>query len=100
MIGSCLKAVLSLGEVLLLLLGFKDLLGLLEVGESSSIGSGQLFSQELGSFSWGFVEITSQGGSFLLVQDGQVSSDILSDGLDFGEFSTTAGWGLGVSEGS
>ena len=51
MIGSCLKAVLSLGEVLLLLLGFKDLLGLLEVGESSSIGSGQLFSQELGSFS-------------------------------------------------
>ena len=66
------------------LLDFEDLFGFLMLRKSVSECSGQLSSQELGSFAGTLVKISCESLSFLLVEDGEVSCDIFSDSSDFG----------------
>jgi hypothetical protein len=63
-----------------------DLLGLLVHAQSGSEGSGKLGSQELSSSGGVLVQVASQGSSLLLVQNCQVSGNVLSHSLYFGKF--------------
>lgn len=95
---SCSKSVLSKWEVLFSLLDLEDLFSFLVSWESGSEGSGEFSSKELSSFAWGSVEVTSKSGSLLLVEDGKVSGDVLSDSFDFSQLGSAAWWGLSVSK--
>ena len=67
-------------------LDLDDLFGLLVEAQSGSEGSGELGSKELSSSGRVLMEVASERGSLLLVEDGKVSGDVLSDGSDFSEF--------------
>jgi len=67
-------------------LDLEDLSGFLVLAESCSEGSGELGSKELGSSGGVLMEVSSQSGSLLLVKNGQVSGDVLSDCFNFGQF--------------
>lgn len=74
------------------------MLGSLLLGQSVSEGSGEFGSEELSS-SWGIlVKVSGQSSSLLLVQNGQVSGNVLSDGSNFGQLSSATRWGLGISQ--
>lgn len=95
---SCSKAEVSKGEVLFSLLDLEDLFSFLVSWESGSEGSGELGSEELSSFFWASMEVTSKSGSLLLVEDGKVSGDVLSDSFDFSQLGSATRWGLSVSK--
>jgi hypothetical protein len=63
-----------------------DLLGLLVQAQSGSEGSSEFGSKELSSSGGVLVEVSSKDSSLLLVEDGKVSGDVLSDGFNFSEF--------------
>ena len=67
-------------------LNLGNFFGLLVGTQSSSEGSGEFGSKELSSSGRVLMEITGENGSLLLVEDGKVSGDVLSDGSDFSEF--------------
>ena len=63
-----------------------DLLGLLVDAQFGSEGSSEFGSKELSSSGGVLVEVCSKDSSLLLVEDGKVSGDVLSDGFNFSEF--------------
>jgi hypothetical protein len=67
-------------------------------GELSAEGTGELGPQEEGTLAGSLVEGAGNGRSFLLVEDGEVASDVLSDSLDLGELGGTSRRGLGISQ--
>jgi hypothetical protein len=71
---------------LLSFLNLGNLFGLLVEAQSGSEGSGEFGSKELSSSGRVLMEVASKSGSLLLVEDGKVSGDVLSDGSDFSEF--------------
>ena len=95
---SCSKSEFSKWEVLFSLLDLEDLLSFLVSWESGSEGSGEFGSKELSSFSWGSMEVTSKSGSLLLIENGKVSGDVLSDSFDFSQLSSATWWGLSISK--
>ena len=95
---SCSETVLSEREVLLSFLDLEDLSGLLVEAQSVSEGSGEFSSKELSSSGWVLMKAAGQSSSLLLVQNGKVSGDVLSDGFDFGQLGSATWWGLGISE--
>lgn len=84
---SCAKTESSKREVLFSLLDLEDLFSFLVCGKSSSESSGEFGSKELGSFDGVSVEVSSQSSSLLLVENGEVSGDVLSHGSDFSQLS-------------
>ncbi len=63
-----------------------DFLGLLVCAQACSEGSSEFGSKELSSSGGVLVEVSSKDSSLLLVEDGKVSGDVLSDSFDFSEF--------------
>lgn len=95
---SCSKSEFSKWEVLFSLLDFEDLFSFLVGWKSGSEGSGEFSSKELSSFAWWSVEVTGKCSSLLLVEDGKVSGDVLSDSFDFSQLGSATWWGLSVSK--
>jgi hypothetical protein len=79
-------------------LDLENLLGLLVEAESVSEGSGKLGSKELSSSGWVLMELSSQSSSLLLVENGKVSGDVLSDSSNFSQFGCATRWGLSISQ--
>ena len=88
------------GEVLGAFLHFSDLFALLVSGELASEGAGELGPEELGALDGSSVEGACSGGAFLLVEDGEVASDVSSYALDLGELRSASRGGLRVTESS
>ena len=74
------------------------MLGFLVGAESGPEGSGEFSSKELSSSGWVLMKVAGQSGSLLLVENGKISGDVLSDGFDFSQLGSATWRGLGISK--